>query len=497
MTGRDRAVATGTENFNHRTLLAQIAASVMVERGLEPEFSDAAERQAERTRLPGDLETSRVTDLRKLPWCSIDNDDSLDLDQLSTAEALENGATRIRVAIADVAGSVEPRSPLDQHAHRNTTSVYTPARKFPMLPDQLSTNLTSLNKGEDRLAIIVEFVASERGAISKSAVYRGRVRNQAKLTYREVGRWLEQGGAPPNGCQDAAVLEQLKLQDRVAEALRHRRDEHGALELETVEVEHVFDGERLVGLKVQQLNRATSLIANMMIAANGITSRFLEARGLPVIRRVVRVPEHWDRICEIAAGHGTFLPVDPDPVALSRFLEDRRDKDRETFPDFSLTIIKLLGRGEYVADEPGAEPTGHFGLAVRDYTHSTAPNRRYPDLITQRMVKSALAEERAPYEIEELRQLAAHCTEGEDAANKVERHLRKSAAALLISSKIGEIFHGFVAGVSEFGRWVRVSDPPIEGKIVRGADQRVVGDRISVRLLRVDVLRGFIDFEEA
>ena len=482
---------------NHRTLLAHLAASVMAERGLEPEFSDAAMAQAATIRLPDEREASRVTDLRKRPWCSIDNDDSLDLDQLSTADALANGATRIRIAIADVAASVERRSPLDQHAHRNTTSVYTPARKFSMLPDRLSTDLTSLNEGEDRLAIIVDFVVSEKGAISQSEIYRGRVHNQAKLTYREVGRWLAHEGAPPNGCKNDAVLQQLKLQDGVAEALRRRRDERGALEFETVEVEHLFEGDKLVGLKRQEVNRATSLIANLMIAANGITSRFLEEHGLPVIRRVVREPEHWDRICEIAAGHGTALPVEPEPVALSRFLEERRVKGPASFPDFSLTIIKLLGRGEYVADEPGVEPTGHFGLAVRDYTHSTAPNRRYPDLITQRMVKSALAEVRAPYELDELRQIAAHCTEQEDAANKVERHLRKSAAALLVASQIGNVFHGYIAGASEFGRWVRIVEPPIEGKVVRGAENSAVGDQISVRLLRVDVARGFIDFEEA
>jgi VacB/RNase II family 3'-5' exoribonuclease len=482
---------------NHRTLLARIAAAVMEEKGLEPEFSDAAIKQAAATHLINERDAARVTDLRKLPWCSIDNDDSLDLDQLSSADALENGATRIRIAIADVAASVERRTPLDKHAHRNTTSIYTPARKFPMLPDRLSTNLTSLNESEDRFAIIVDFVASERGAISKPQIYRGRVRNQAKLSYREVGRWLEHGGETPNGCTNTAVLDQLRLQDRVAEALRYRRDEHGALEFETVEVDHLFEGDRLVGLKRQELNRATSLIANMMIAANGITSRFLEEHGLPVIRRVVREPEHWDRICEIAAGHGTILPVEPDPIALSDFLEARRAEDRASFPDFSLTIIKLLGRGEYVVDEPGVEPTGHFGLAVRDYTHSTAPNRRYPDLVTQRMVKSALEEVRPPYELDELRQIAAHCTEQEDAANKVERHLRKSAAALLVSSKIGERFEGLIAGVSEFGRWVRIVNPPIEGKVVRGAEDRSVGDPVTVRLLRVDVARGFIDFEEA
>lgn len=497
MTGRQRESASGIEALDHRTLLARIAAGAMAERGLEPEFSDAAARQAANTHLPDERTAARVTDLRRLPWCSIDNDDSLDLDQLTTADALENGGTRIRIAIADVATSVPQRTPLDQHAHRNTTSVYTPARKFPMLPDRLSTDLTSLNEGADRSAIIVDFVVSERGAISKSQIYRGRVRNQAKLTYREVGRWLEAGGELPNGCTDEAVLAQLRLQDRASEALRHRRDERGALEFETVEVEHLFDGERLVGLRRQTLSRATSLIANMMIAANGVTSRFLETHGLPVLRRVVRVPEHWDRICEIAAGLGTILPVNPDPAALSRFLEDRHREDPASFPDLSLTIIKLLGRGEYVADEPGVEPTGHFGLAVRDYTHSTAPNRRYPDLITQRMVTSVLDGVRAPYELDELRQLAAHCTEQEDAANKVERHLRKSAAALLVASRIGERFEGFVAGVSEFGRWVRVVEPPIEGKIVRGAEDLAVGDRVRVRLLRVDVARGFIDFEEA
>jgi len=483
--------------LSHRSRLRAIALRVMRERGFEATFSHAALEQAENIGAPEARVGKTLTDLRRLQWCSIDNDDSLDLDQLSVAEPLANGNIRVRVAIADVATSVGRHSDIDRHAERNTTSIYTPAEKFPMLPDRLSTNLTSLNPHEDRISLVIEFTVSAHGRISASTIYRGLVRNKAKLAYNGVGAWLEETGPLPAAAADPAIQDQLRLQDEAATSLQQQRARNGALELETVEVEHRFDGDQLLELRRQAHNRATALIANLMIASNGVTSRFLEERGLPVIRRVVRNPEHWDRIREIAAESGTTLPEEPNAPALSELLVKRRASEPETFPDFSLTIIKLLGRGEYVVDAPGDGATGHFALAVRDYTHSTAPNRRFPDLLTQRMVLSALAEERPPYEFEELRALAQHCTDQEDAANRVERHLLKSAAALVVERRIGERFRAFVTGASEKGSWVRVVEPIIEGRLIAPRADIAIGDRINVRLVGVDVERGFIDFEEA
>ena len=483
--------------LSHRSRLRAIALRVMRERGFEANFSPAAMAQVGRTTAPEEAIGKQLTDLRRLHWCSIDNDDSLDLDQLSVAEALPDGNIRVRVAIADVATSVGKHSDIDRHAERNTTSIYTPAVKFPMLPDRLSTDLTSLNPDEDRIAVVIDFTVSSHGRTSNSTVYRGLVRNKAKLAYNSVGAWLEGSGPLPEAAGSTEIQDQLRLQDAAATSLQEQRARNGALELETVEVEHHFDGDRLLELKRQAHNRATALIANLMIASNGVTSRFLEERGLPVIRRVVRTPEHWDRIREIAAESGAILPEEPNALALSELLVRRRVAAPDTFPDFSLTIIKLLGRGEYVVDAPGEGATGHFALAVRDYTHSTAPNRRFPDLLTQRMLLAALAEERPPYEFEELRALAQHCTDQEDAANRVERHLRKSAAALVVEHRIGERFAAFVTGASEKGSWVRVVDPIIEGRLVAPRADLGVGDRLEVRLVGVDVERGFIDFEEA
>jgi VacB/RNase II family 3'-5' exoribonuclease len=484
-------------DLSHRGRLRAIAARVMRERGLEPVFSRQALEQAERLQAPEASIGSQLTDLRKMPWCSIDNDDSLDLDQLSVAHPLPDGGIRVRVAIADVSSSVPQHSPIDQHAERNTTSVYTPAEKFPMLPDRLSTDLTSLNPDEDRIAMIIDFTVSPHGRLSGSTVYRGLVRNKAKLAYAAVGAWLEGAGPLPSAAGSPLIQAQLRLQDAAAVSLQEHRARSGALELETIEVEHRFDGDRLLGLARQAHNRATSLIANLMIASNGVTSRFLEERGFPVIRRVVRTPEHWDLIRVIADEFGSPLPAEPSALALSTLLVARQAADPTTFPDFSLTIIKLLGRGEYVVDAPGKGATGHFALAVRDYSHSTAPNRRFPDLLTQRLLLAAIAEARPSYEFEELRVLARHCTDQEDAANRVERHLRKSAAALVVEHRIGERFDAFVTGASEKGSYVRVIDPMIEGRLVVARPTLNIGDHLSVRLVGVNVERGFIDFEEA
>jgi len=288
--------------------------------------------------------------------------------------------------------------------------------------------------------------------------------------------------------------EQLRIQDGVAQALSRVRHERGALEFGTTDVQHVFDGDVLEDVRSREPNRAQSLIENLMIAANSVTAAFLDSRGFPSLRRVVRSPERWDRIRALAAAAGDQLPPDADSAALAGFLARRKAAAPDLFPDLSRTIIRLLGSGEYVVDPPGGQAPGHFGLAVRDYTHSTAPNRRYPDLVTQRLVKAALAKHPCPYELSELAQLAAHCTAQEDAANKVERQVRKSAAALLVSSRVGETFDAFVTGASPKGTFVRVATPPIEGKLVRGERGLDVGDPVRVQLSAVDVDRGFIDF---
>jgi exoribonuclease-2 len=480
---------------SHRDQLRAVAVRAMRDRGLDPDFPPEALAQAHALHEAPRTTEEAVRDLRQLLWCSIDNDDSRDLDQLSVAEPLADGAVKLLVAIADVDAAVPKNSPVDRHAAQNTTSVYTPAAIFPMLPEQFSTDLTSLNDDQDRLSIVVEMVVNGDGELTKSDVYGARVRNRAKLAYNSVGAWLAGDGAlPPAAAQVAGMDEQLRVQDRVAQSLDRVRREHGALEFLTVEVQHVFDGDTLHEVRSQLPNRAKTLIQNLMIAANGVTARFLDQRGFPSLRRVVKSPERWDRIRAVAAELGDTLPPAADSTALSAFLERRRQAAPDRFADLSTTIIKMIGSGEYVVDPPGAEPPGHFGLAVRDYAHSTAPNRRFPDLITQRLLKAALAGHPSPYAIDELEQLAAHCTTQEDAASKVERQVRKSAAALVVASRIGEQFDGIVTGASAKGTYVRVSTPPIEGRVMRGDRGLDVGDHVRVTLAGVDVERGFIDF---
>jgi VacB/RNase II family 3'-5' exoribonuclease len=483
---------------SNRQQLRDIAIRAMRERGLDPEFPVDALAQVAAIGGPARTTEEPVRDLRALLWCSIDNDDSRDLDQLSVAEPLPNGDVKVLVAIADVDAAVARRSPVDRHAAQNTTSVYTPATIFPMLPEKLSTDLTSLADQQDRLSVVVEIVVSKEGEIGSSEVYGAQVRNRAKLAYNSVGAWLAGDGAlPAAAAQVAGMDEQLRIQDRVAQSLDRVRREHGALEFVTVEVQHVFEGDVLHDVQQQEPNRAKTLIQNLMIAANGVTAKFLDTNGYPSLRRVVKSPERWDRIRSVATEFGEELPPDADATALSAFLERQRKAAPDRFPDLSTRIIKMIGSGEYVVDPPGAEPPGHFGLAVRDYTHSTAPNRRYPDLVTQRLVKAALAGHPSPYAIDELEQLAAHCTRQEDAANKVERQVRKSAAALVVASRIGDRFDAIVTGASSKGTYVRVSAPPIEGRVMRGEQGLDVGDRVRVQLSGVDVDRGFIDFVRA
>jgi ribonuclease R len=428
-------------------------------------------------------------------WCSIDNIDSRDLDQLTVAEAISGGGDRILVAVADVSAEVPRDSALDKHAAINTTSIYTPPQNFPMLPDRLSTDLTSLVQGKDRLAVVVDLVVTDTGESGTSSVYLSVVRSQAKLAYPSVGAWLEGKGEMPAAVSAVPGLaDNLRLQDRVAQVLKARRHERGALELETIEVRTQFDGGAVSGLAAETPNRAKDIIEDFMIAANGAIARFLEERHFPVLRRIVRTPERWQRIVEIASGLGEQLPAVPDAKALNAFLLKRRSADPLRFADLSLSVIKLLGRGEYAASYPDEAVTGHFGLAVSEYTHSTAPNRRYPDLITQRLIKAALAGREAPYSPEQLTALAAHCTQKQDDAQKVERLMRKAAAACLLSDRIGQEFGGIVTGASPKGTWVRVIDPPIEGRVVQGVEGLDVGDQVRVKLLHTDPERGFIDF---
>jgi exoribonuclease-2 len=480
----------------HRSFLLQLASEAMLERGFEPEFSpslmDAIDAMQDTVPEAG----PDVRDTRKLPWCSIDNDDSRDLDQLTVAEPMANGDIRIRVAVADVTARVTDGSAPDRHARINTTSVYTPARVFSMLPERLSTDLTSLNPGVDRLAFVVEAEILADGEVGSSSVYRALVHNHAQLAYPSVGAWLEgEGEIPAAAAAVPALADNLLLQDRAAQTIEDFRHEQGALTFAPIEVKAHLRDETVHELSRDIPNRARGLIENFMIVANGVVARFLADRGLPVIRRVVESPERWERIVDIAFHLGTQLPDQPDALALQAFLRQRRAADSLRFPDLSLSIIKLLGRGQYVANFPGQSADGHFALAVDDYTHSTAPNRRYPDVITQRLVRAALDGRPCPFEQTELETLALHCTEKENDAKKVERRLVKSAAALLLQRRIGELFDGVVTGVGSKGTWVRIFEPPVEGRVEGDVRALDVGDKVRVKLIRTDAKRGYIDFE--
>ncbi len=481
----------------HRTILQAVARRAMLEKGLLSDFSAAALDELKSIQTPAAEGGEEVRDLRDLLWASIDNDDSLDLDQLTVAEAMPGEQVKILVAVADVDSVVKNGSAIDEHARHNTTSVYTPALIFPMLPEQLSTNLTSLKLNEDRQAIIIEMVIGGDGSLLESDVYRALVRNHAKLAYGSVAAWLE-GAAVVPGAIDAlkGLDENLRLQDKVAQRLKTNRALHGALSLETIEARPVFDGDEIRDIQTEIKNRAKELIEDFMIAANGVTARYLSSKSFPSLRRVVRDPARWDRIVEIAREHGIDLPDKPDSKALEEFLIKEKTTDPVRFPDLSLSIIKLIGAGEYVAEFPGETAVpGHFGLAVRDYAHSTAPNRRYPDLTTIRLLKAAMAHLPVPYEKDYLEALAKHCTQEEDAAKKVERQVRKSAAAMVLESRIGEQFDAIVTGAAAKGTWVRLLDPPVEGRLVHGFEGLDVGHRIRVQLVDTDVERGFIDFK--
>ena len=487
--------------------LHQIAVEAMRSLGLLPAFAPLALQEAEAARQTGAERTGAIRDLRDLTWFSIDNDDTRDLDQLSVANALEGGAWRLMVAVADVDCHVRPGGAVDGHAAANTTSVYTAAGVFPMLPEALSTDLTSLHEGQERLAVVVDMLVQADGTVSASDVYRALVINRAKLTYDGVSAWLE-GAAPPlpHLARVPGLEDQLRLHDELAGRLRQLRQARGALNVNTVAARPVFVNGLLTDLRPDEKNRAKDLIADLMIAANAATARFLVDKGFPSLRRFLQAPRRWDRIVALAAGHGVQLPAAPDALALDGFLRTRRSADPPGFADLSLAVVKMLGSGEYAAAPAafagaaaasGRAGIGHFGLAVNDYAHSTAPNRRFPDLVTQRLLKAAIAGNPPPYSIEALAAIASHCTLQEDNASKVERQVLKAAGAFLLHGRIGETFDAIVTGAAAKGTFVRIGRPLLEGRVVRGFEGLDIGDTLRVRLVAVDAAKSFIDFERA
>lgn len=489
-------------NHNHGTHFNLVAAAhhVMLDRGFQPDFPEGSDAQLAAIQAHPELPAAPgAQDLRSLLWSSIDNDTSKDLDQIEWAEQLADGRIRILVGVADVDARVKEGSILDGHARSETTSVYTGVKVFPMFPTELSEGITSLNENEDRVAVVIEFCIDAAGAASDGKAYRALVRNRAQLAYNSVGAWLEnRGPAPEKVAASAELAEQLKLQDTAAQRMLGNRFQHGALDLETIETRPVMLADQAVEIAKLEKNRATSLIEEFMVAANGVIAKTFEGAAVASIRRIVRTPKRWDRIVELAAGLGTTLPADPDSKALNDFLLAQKQKDPDHFPDLSLAVVKLMGPGEYVLVKPNAPSPGHFGLAVQDYTHSTAPNRRFPDVVTQRLLKAWLAKGPQPYSEGDLDAIAQRCTLMEDNARKVERDMQKRIAAVVLHPRIGQSFKGIITGVNQYGTFVRTLDPHVEGMIVNagkpGAGGLDVGDRVTVKLVSTDPERGFIDF---
>jgi exoribonuclease-2 len=482
--------------------LVAAAHASMIEHGFQPDFPAGTDTQlAEIQAHPEAPVNPGIKDLTSLLWSSIDNDTSKDLDQIEWAEQLPDGRIRVLVGVADVDARVKLGTVIDTHARSETTSVYTGVKVFPMIPAELSEGITSLNENEDRVAHVIEFSVDPAGTVSDGKVYAALVRNRAQLAYNAVGAWLEGTGPAPGKVAASAgqntstdLAAQLKLQDAAAQRMVGGRFQHGALDLETIETRPELRGDQPVSIVPQQKNRATSLIEEFMVAANGVTARTFEAAGVASIRRIVRVPKRWDRIVEVAAGLGTTLPEQPDSKALNDFLLAQKQKDPDHFPDLSLTVIKLMGPGEYVLVKPNEPSPGHFGLAVQDYTHSTAPNRRFPDVVTGRLMKALLANAPQPYSENDLNAIAARCTLMEDAARKVERDMQKRIAAVVLRPRIGQSFAAIVTGVNKYGTFVRTLDPHVDGMLVQGAKGLDVGDKVTVKLISTDPQRGFIDF---
>jgi VacB/RNase II family 3'-5' exoribonuclease len=485
------------DNLSPHVDLQSIAKEVMLAHGFEPEFPAGVAQQLANLKAhpPQVSPGGDIRDLRKMFWSSIDNDTSRDLDQVEVAERLPTGGIRVLIGIADVDTYVRIHSAIDDHAAKETTTVYTGIRNFPMLPEELSTGASSLLENGDKLAVVIEFVAGSDGNVESTEVYRAIVRNQAQLAYNAVGPWLEGKGLAPTRVSASNELQaQLKLQDEAAQALRQQRYRQGALNLETSEVHPIVLDQQVVDVVKQEKNRATELIEDFMIAANGVVARMLEK--VSSLRRIVKTPERWDRIVQLAAMHGEKLPAQPDSKALNDLLLRRKAADPDHFADLSLTVIKLMGPGQYVLERPGDPEQGHFGLAVQDYTHSTAPNRRFADVVTQRLIKAMLSGGPAPYSDAELAEIANNCTVKEDAARKVEREMTKRLAAVSMSHRIGDTFDAIVTGVTPKGTFVRVLHPQVEGLLVQGQGVDV-GDRLRVKLTRTDIQHGYIDFVRA
>jgi VacB/RNase II family 3'-5' exoribonuclease len=484
-------VTAGTPHVD----LQAIARDVMRQHGFEPDFPQEVQQQLAdlRAHPPAISAGGEVRDLRNRLWSSIDNDTSRDLDQIEVAERLPNGDGKVLIGIADVDAFVPKQSAIDQHAAKETTTVYTGIRNFPMLPEELSTGKTSLLENQDRLSVVIEFVVNSDGHVTSSDVYRAVVCNQAQLQYNSVGAWLEgTAAAPPKVAASADLQSQLRLQSDIAQKLKTRRFDNGALNLQTDEAYPLVQNDLVVDVVQQQKNQATELIEDFMIAANGVIARMLEK--VSSLRRIVRKPERWDRIVQLAANYGEKLPADPDSKALNDFLVKRKAAAPDHFADLSLATIKLIGPGEYVLERPGDPEPGHFGLAVQDYTHSTAPNRRFADIVTQRIVKALLASEPNPYSDVELDAIATNCTEKGDAERKIEREMAKRMAASAMQHRIGAVFDAIVTGASSKGTFVRIWQPHVEGLLAQGQQGADVGDRMRVKLIRTDVQRGFIDF---
>jgi VacB/RNase II family 3'-5' exoribonuclease len=468
----------------------------MIEHGFQPEFPAGSDTQLASIQAhPEPPAVPGAQDLRSLLWSSIDNDTSKDLDQIEWAEQLADDRIRVLIGVADVDARVGRATVLDGHARSETTSVYTGVKVFPMLPAELSEGITSLNENEDRVAHVIEFSVDAAGAVSDGKVYAALVRNRAQLAYNGVGAWLEGSGpAPAKVAANTELAAQLKLQDAAAQRMVGGRFQHGALDLETLETRPLMQADKPVDIVSLVKNRATSLIEEFMVAANGVVARTFEDAGVASIRRIVRVPKRWDRIVEVAKGLGTTLPAEPDSKALNDFLLAQKQKDPVHFPDLSLTVIKLMGPGEYVLVKPNEVSPGHFGLAVQDYTHSTAPNRRFPDVVTQRLMKALLAHAPQPYSEDDLNAIAVHCTLMEDNARKVERDMEKRIAAVVLRPRIGQSFPAIVTGVNKYGTFVRTLDPHVDGMVVQGGKGLDVGDKVTAKLISTDPQRGFIDF---
>ena len=484
-------------NSSSEVDLRVLAEQIVRARGFDPQFPPAVQQQIAQIEAhpPAVTANGKARDLRSLLWSSIDNDDSRDLDQIEYAEDLGNGRTRLSVGIADVDIFAARNSSIDAHAARETTTVYTGVRVFPMLPEQLSTGLSSLLEGADKLAVVTEFFVNTEGNIESYDIYRAVVRNKAQLTYSAVGKWLEGTGNGGSKVTSSSELQgQIRLQSEAAEKLKQQRHLRGALNIETIELQPIMSGDQIMSVADREKNRASELIEELMIAANESVARMFEAKKISSIRRIVKTPERWERIVELAAQHGGHLPAQPDAKALNDFLMKRKAEDPDRFADVSLAVVKLMGPGKYVLERPGEVGQGHFGLAVQDYTHSTAPNRRFADVVTQRIIKSILSGTPSPYSDDQLTSTAANCTERQDAARKAQRDMQKRIAAVALKHSIGQTFDAIVTGANEHGTFVRIMKPHVEGMLVAGHEGADVGDKFRVKLVNTDVRRGYIDF---